>query len=417
MTNNQEEDKKVSFIVSKVLDDGTILESVMRGKATELCVFKNGEWHIAPEHKTLSDDTYKPIPASNNLLAHRAILLPSSPESYDSNDTLVQDIKSYLARYVKLSPDAYEVATSYILLSWLHDALEELPYLRFLGDLGTGKTRSLKIIGSITNKPFFASAASTISPIFYALDQFRPTLVLDEADMRFSDAASEFAKVFNNGTSKGMPVLRQSVSNKNLNFEPRAFHVFGPKIVAMRKRFQDDGLESRFLTEEMRDQSTHEDIPINLPKAQADEALTLRNKLLLFRVQNLHKLKAENQEHLIALDRSGRFNQMLLPLLLVTDNQERREAIQRFAKRCDDRLQALRSQSLESIVVATYKELSAITTNDKIPIHQIADKVREEIEHPERPITNRLIGSILRQQLDLESWKSGGVRWVGSGKY
>jgi hypothetical protein len=45
-------------------------------------------------------------------------------------------------------------------------------------------------------------------------------------------------------------VLRTMI-NQQREFNPRAFQVFGPKIVATRGHYEDRGLESRFLTETM----------------------------------------------------------------------------------------------------------------------------------------------------------------------
>ena len=41
------------------------------------------------------------------------------------------------------------------------------------------------------------SGASTVSPIFHVLEAFNPTLVLDEADFKFSDATADLAKILN----------------------------------------------------------------------------------------------------------------------------------------------------------------------------------------------------------------------------
>jgi hypothetical protein len=142
------------------------------------------------------------------------------------------------------------VATYYVILTWLYDAFNELPYLRFRGDYGIGKTRALLILGSLCYKGFFASGASTVSPIFHTLDAFRGTLIFDEADFRFSDEKAEIVKILNNGNVQGLPVLR-TMMNRQREFNPQAFHVFGPKIVATRGSYDDKGLESRFLTQEM----------------------------------------------------------------------------------------------------------------------------------------------------------------------
>src|SRR6185503_14885746 len=109
-----------------------------------------------------------------------------------------------------------------------------------------------------------------------------------ESDFRFSDEKAEVVKILNNGNVRGFPVLR-SESNGKGEFNPRAYQVFGPKIVATRGNFDDRALESRFLTEQMGHARLRRDIPINLPPEQKEEALALRNKLLLFRFRNLKK--------------------------------------------------------------------------------------------------------------------------------
>ena len=125
-----------------------------------------------------------------------------------------------------------------------------MPYLRLRGDWGSGKTRALMTLGSLCYKAFFASGASTVSPIFHILDAFGGTLILDEADFRFSDEKAEIVKILNNGNVRGIPVLR-TMMNRQREFNPQAFQVFGPKIVASRGTYHDQGLESRFITEEM----------------------------------------------------------------------------------------------------------------------------------------------------------------------
>jgi hypothetical protein len=96
------------------------------------------------------------------------------------------------------------------------------------------------------------------------LEAFQGTLVLDEADLRFSDATADLTKILNNGNMVGLPVLR-TMSNRYRELNPQAFRVFGPKLVAMRRSFDDRALESRFLTEETGGRTLRSDIAIQLP--------------------------------------------------------------------------------------------------------------------------------------------------------
>ncbi len=204
-----------------------------------------------------------PTQPTNALVEHEVVRFPSKLEEYENEASLVEEVRSYIHRYVDLSESFELIAAYYVLFSWVYDAFNELPYLRVRGDYGTGKTRFLNIVGSITYKPIFGSGASTVSPIFHLLDQFSGTLVIDEADFRFSDEKADLVKILNNGNVRGFPVLR-SIAHQNGEFSPRAFRVFGPKIIASRGSYDDRALESRFITEDMGNRSLRNDIPINL---------------------------------------------------------------------------------------------------------------------------------------------------------
>ena len=267
---------------SALLDDGTLVELVYRRdeRRTAFVLWREVGWRLANAVTLRGQQRLVPFSADNNLIRHKVVLLPSEPEEYGTTADLVGAIRSFIHRYVDVGPRFEQVAGYYVLLSWVYDAFNELPYLRVRGDYGSGKTRFLLIVGALFYKPFFASGASTVSPIFHTLDAFRGTLVIDEADFRFSDEKAEVVKILNNGKVRGMPVLRTTVSASR-EFNPRAFQVYGPKLVASRGYYDDRALESRFVTEELGQRRLRADIPINLPSAYREEALRLRNKLLL----------------------------------------------------------------------------------------------------------------------------------------
>ena len=232
----------------------------------------------------------------------------------------------FLHRYVDLSPLFAKIASYYVLLTWVHDAFNEVPYLRLRGEYGTGKTRGLMAIGALCYKAFFASGASTTSPIFHTLDAFGGTLIFDEADLPYSDARADIVKILNNGTVRGMPVLR-TVVNRHKEFNPYAFKVFGPKIVAMRGSFDDRALESRFFTEETGRRPLRADIPIHLPHEMKTEALALRNRLLHFRFCNLFSIKADPKVLMEGVE--PRLNQTASSLLSLVDDIVLRDEMQR----------------------------------------------------------------------------------------
>jgi hypothetical protein len=210
--------------ISALIDRGTLVELIYDpfDKRTALAVFENGAHRIVNNVLTNTGERLVPYRADNNLIKHDVVLFPSEPEEYASTDELILDIRAYIHRYADLSEHFELVAAHYALFTWVHDRFNELPYLRLRGGFGTGKTRFLITVGSICRTPIFASGASSVSPIFHMLDRFGGTLLLDEADFRFSDAKADIAKILNNGNVKGFPVLRCETKDGK-EFNPRAF--------------------------------------------------------------------------------------------------------------------------------------------------------------------------------------------------
>jgi hypothetical protein len=394
--------QRVSLIVSTIEGGNTIVETLYRPDTFETTLVVARDTIEIVRSWKLADTRYVPIRAQNNLIKHGALLLPSGVGEYGGTGELLADIETYIRRYVFLSDDAIRLSAAYVLLSWVYDAFNEVPYLRFRGDYGTGKTRALMVVGSLTYKAFFASGASSISAIFRTLDAFKGTLIFDEADFRFSDEKAELVKILNNGNVKGFPVLRTHVSHKK-EFDPRAFAIFGPKIVGMRRSYEDRALESRFLTIEMEPGHAH-GVPINLPDAQKEEALTLRNKLLAYRLGN--RLSIRIDPSLIDPQLEPRMNQILLPLLSVAPDGEVRNSIRDMALALHAGILSERGASTEGQIV------SVLARQAEGSAPSVSEITRVFIEtygaEYERPITNRWIGGVLRR-LGITLYKSNGV--------
>lgn len=396
-------------IVSKRLPDGSLIELVYDKAAsrTRLARHHEGKTEYIDQCTGADGGVCIPVAARNNLIRHEVLLLPECAEPFGSREELVRDITAYIDRYLDLSDDFRAIATAYILLSWVYDAFNELPYLRFRGDFGSGKTRALLIIGSLCYKPFFASGASTVSPIFYTLDTFGATLVADETDFRFSDERAELVKIFNNGNVRGFPVLRSAVTPQQ-TFDPRAFNVFGPKIVAMRHSFDDTALESRFLTEDMGKRPLRPDIPINLPDVQRAEAQLLRNKLLHYRFTTRHTAAIDTAAYDPSL--SPRLNQIMAPLFSVAEGTSLRSAIMRGAAKTEDGVRAQRAGTSEALVLDVLCALWKKASTDYLSVADITDAFTTRYGSEfARPITPRYIGQILRTRLRLFTYKRHGA--------
>jgi hypothetical protein len=340
------------------------------------------------------------------------VLLPSGAEEYGTEDALLKEIREFIHRYVDLSPLFEEATAAYVILSWIFDSFEELPYLRVRGDYGSGKSRFLLIVGSLLYKPLFASGASTVSPIFRILDAFRGSLVFDEADFRLSDERADIIKILNNGNARGFPVLR-SEPTAGKEYNPRAYAVFGPKVIATRGDFEDRALESRALTEDMGIRPLRSDIPLNLPSSHREEALSLRNKLLLFRLRSWGR-ERDVSAH---IDRSlqPRIAQLVAPLLSAVESEETRAAIRNLAAGRNRDILSDQSADLEGELVEV---LAGLREDAKaLAVSDIADRFRQKMGADlDRPVTPRYVGYLLRKKLLLRTEKRHGVFVIPEGE-
>lgn len=396
---------KRTATVSAEPEPGMLIEMVYRERdnSTAFAVWDGREVRYKGEWKVGKGRVLVPYSAGNNLIRNRVVLLPSEAAEYESEEKLVADIRTFIHHYVDLSPLMERLMAHYVLFTWVYDSFNELPYLRFRGDYGSGKTRALLTVGSLTYKPVFASGASTVSPIFRMIDTFKGTLIVDEGDFRVSDEKAELVKIFNNGNARGFPVLRAEAYDKGKEFNPVAYSVFGPKIVASRGFFQDRALESRFITEEMGHTRLRNDIPINLPPEHATEATRLRNKLLMFRFRSRQNVSPAHA--LVDPDLEPRLNQIFSPLLSIIRDQQAREELRALARNFQRDIAADRGMGVEAQVLETIIALRQAKEPDRgveLKAIWVAFANRHGDEY-ERKITPHWIGQVIRRRLGLKT--------------
>lgn len=395
--------------VTAAFDDGTLVELLYAPgeRRTAFAVWQDGAWRECRALTAPTGERLVPYSPHNNLIRNRVVLLPAAPAEYGAEAELLEAIGRYIRAYVDAPPAFERVAAAYVLLTWVYDGFNELPYLRLRGDYGTGKTRALHVIGSICNRPIFASGAATISPIFHLLDRFRGTLLIDEADFRYSDETAELTKLLNTGNQSGAVLLRTEVSPTN-EFNPRAFQVYGPKLLAMRGFYTDRALESRCITLDMdRHGLTRRDVPINLPARQRDEAAALRDRLLLFRFRNLGRKPID--ERLIDPALEPRLNQIFVPLMSAVASGAARADLAGIARQANEALRTERSLDVEAQVLQVVRELFADGSVRAISMKAIAEAFAARHGHDERRITGRWVGAVVRRRLGLRTVKREGV--------
>jgi len=338
---------------SLVTTNGAIYEEILGNQTHEaLFIDKTGELFDSLE---IEATMYIPIPSSDSALQTGSIKLSSGLIDYGTTQKLIEEIQSHIHRYLEVSPRFEKLAAYYVLLTWIYDRLDTVPYLRALGDTGTGKTRFLDVIGGLCYKPMFLSGAVTPAPIYRMISRWHGTMIIDEADMYKSNETNEIITILNCGNQKGRPVIRCQKDNPD---NIQHFSTYGPKVIATRKTFTDKALESRCITEIMKPR-TREDIPINLPRKFHEEQTILRNKLLKWRLDNYTKIDTDKALEIdLGMRLEPRLRQVMgyLPLLFY-ENPEMMRYFRETLQTMNKDLIEERATSYDGMIVNTILKL------------------------------------------------------------
>lgn len=392
------------------LPDGSLVEMLYcqnRKPKTFLARLKDSEITYHNEIEVEDGSIIVPY-RDNQIVETKAILFPSKAEAYADEKTLLKNIEEFVHKYVGISEFYEKLVCYYILFSWIYDCFSVLPYLRALGDCGSGKSRFLQVVGSICYKPIFCSGAATTSPIFRLIERFKGTLIVDEGDFSDSDEHTRLIKILNQGYMKGFPVIiSEPIGNR---YEPRSYDVYAPKILGTRNEFKDKALESRCITEIM-DGNFRDDIPLILPDEFWEKALALRNQLLMWRFKNWGYRKVDYD--LTDKTIEPRLAQVTLPLMSVISDQKLKDEFRDFIRDFNRKTILERGETLEAEVLAVVCELFNQDLNeDELTMKAITQKVNEKREDTEKEIKARKIGHIVGKKLKLDKKVSNKGRCI-----
>ena len=100
------------------------------------------------------------------------VFVPTECKKPQSDGTRLRaGITAFINRYIQLAVQDIPLVVEYVLLTWVHDAFDELPYLAFrAADCGSGKSRALETIGALCYRPLIVGGGSTAAATLRLLD-------------------------------------------------------------------------------------------------------------------------------------------------------------------------------------------------------------------------------------------------------
>lgn len=360
-------------------------------------VYLNGDYkYLEIIHDDILDIDY--VPCTDEEIVKGMVKISKEPIDYGNLKILLYDINIFIYKWLDILDKSRKFYSYYVLQTWVYENFHSIGYARALGDLGTGKTRFLDVIGGLCYKAMVLTGAVGAAPIFRIMDKHHGTLVIDEANFAQTDETAAILQIFNSGYEKGKPVIRM---DKDDFSKINVFDTFCPKVFGTRKKFTDAALESRCYTEVLT-QTSRDDIPALLSDAFFQELDILTRKLLDFRMKNINVIRPDET---LQTDFSGiemRLIQKALPLAAIVkiDPEAYKEFVE-YIKASQEDLIEDRQGSWEGMVVCAILNLyeTGLSTNplENIIIsgEDIAEKLNEDL--PEKKKTNsQKVGKMLK---------------------
>jgi len=356
--------------------------------------------------ETTTEKTHIPWKGAADFIKAELLYLPTDVLEYESDQELWSETQQFIHDYCDIKWEDEIINTQYVALTWMYDKLNELPYRRFLGDFGTGKSRALTTLGVLCYRPIIIKAVVTPPSIYRTIEKIRGTMLLDEAHFqKNSEIWSHIMGILNAGYERSGAVIR-CLPNTH---EPAPFQSFSPKVLASRIPFPDQALESRCLTC-ITYQTHRDDIPVNLDEAFYHRSQLLRNQWLLWRFRNHSRIFLPDPEILNLRTTTPRLRQIIAPL----SGLRSQAFFKDYLLAQHEHVLELRRESWEGKVIQAIIDLYMAAGQPESPVFQvseIADRYRKTDGIEPKTFTSRRCGSIL-QRLQFETFRQARGRFL-----
>jgi len=173
---------------------------------------------------------------------------------------VLNELVAAIKRYLVMDDEYADSLALWAAHTWFIDAVEVSPLLIITApEKACGKTQALTVCGYVVARPLSA-ANSTSSFLFRAIDTWKPTLLIDEADtfIRHND---DLKGLVNAGHTRSSAFVGRTVAVGDTH-EPRLFPVWGAKAfagIALEKHLPDATM-SRGIIITLRRKMPHETV-------------------------------------------------------------------------------------------------------------------------------------------------------------
>jgi hypothetical protein len=320
----------------------------------------------------------------------------SEPEPWNypvDGASLLDEIASTLCRFLVLPLNEIEAIALWILHTYAVDATSICPILIIKSaEKRCGKTLLLELLLNLVFRPLPASNITAAS-LFRAIEKYKPTLLLDEADT-FLHNNDEMKGIINSGYRSSSSYVVRTVGD---DFEPKLFNTFGPKAIAQIDTPQETIMD-RGIIIEMRRKKPDEKSE-RLRSDRIFEVLKhLRQKAMRWAKDNLAGLT--EWEPQIPATLNDRAQDSWRPLLAIAELTGKRWA--EYGRESAIKLSGERSEaSKRALLLSDIKSIFEKAQVSRVASAEICARLKDIEEHPwpewrnGQPITVRQLARLL----------------------
>ena len=289
----------------------------------------------------------------------------------DSVDTseLHVSITELVKKYVLVPDYAAESIAYWVMLTYVYDEFRVLPTLSITSATKRcGKTTLLILLSKLVNRPLLASNI-TAACIFRAVDKFRPTLLIDEADT-FLYGNDELRGILNCGHTKDAAFTMRVEGD---NHVPKRFSTWCPKAIACIGKLPNT-LNDRSIVVRLERKHSHEKL---IRLSISDNFTQIQSKCMRWAQDNVEALGQVDITFLNTVnDRAADNWSSLIAIAELANNKE-------LAIKCAEVLSLSEQSQDEDYLVLLLQDLYELFQNkEKLPSKEIVEELNRMEDRP-----------------------------------
>lgn len=153
------------------------------------------------------------------------------PEDVDLLST-VREVENIIRRIIVCEERYVTAAAYFIVATWFVDSVQYAPYAVITAPASQcGKSVMMNLMTKLVRRPFVLSGKPSEATVFRTIDEFSPTLMLDEVDT-YLKKYDELQGILNGGISRDMAYVPRCEKTASGSFVTRTFSTFGFKIMS-----------------------------------------------------------------------------------------------------------------------------------------------------------------------------------------